>query len=114
MKTTIMKKGYTLRVTSWENDGDLYNTIDTHTDSKEVLKGLIAICDYCSSTGGDDVIANSDIWLSEGQKQRMTQIVSDHPSLIKFIDNDPEFYEDFESGIIIDIAELLLDIQNFT
>lgn len=45
----ILPKGYTLSVTSWENDGDYYNTEDYTVDSKDIAKELLDFCNLCKS-----------------------------------------------------------------
>lgn len=44
----VVQKGYTLKVTSWENDGDNYRTKFIHSESKEKIEALCRICDLAS------------------------------------------------------------------
>jgi len=44
----VVSKGYTLKVTSWENDGDNYRTKFIHSESKEEIEALCRICDLAS------------------------------------------------------------------
>ena len=51
-KKKVINKGYTLTVTSWENDGDNYNTLSVTVDSKEralALQGLVKLSDFSTS-----------------------------------------------------------------
>jgi hypothetical protein len=43
-KKLVINKGYTLRVTSWENDADHYRTIDYWEPDKEKAKVLVKMC----------------------------------------------------------------------
>ena len=57
----IMKEGYTLRVTSWENDGDNYRTIDklfsTEVEARAVQDMAKVVFQSCNN--GDGGIGNS-------------------------------------------------------
>ena len=44
MKKTIYKKGYLIKVVSWENDADNYRTIEYSIDSIEVGKNIADMC----------------------------------------------------------------------
>ena len=89
-KITLMKEGYTLRVTSWENDADNYRTIDIAGLSKEEVKGLVAVCDYCSKTNTESSIANEDS-VSEEAKKRINKILEEHPILNQYIVDIDEY-----------------------
>lgn len=43
-KQQVISKGYTLSVTSWENDGDNYATNSTTFDSKELAVAVARMC----------------------------------------------------------------------
>lgn len=40
----ILSKGYTIEVTSWENDGDNYNTKSITVDNRELAKAISEMC----------------------------------------------------------------------
>lgn len=40
----ILSKGYTIEVTSWENDGDNYNTLSITVDNRELAKAISEMC----------------------------------------------------------------------
>ena len=40
----VISKGYTLEVTSWENDGDNYNTNSIVVEKKEMAEALYQMC----------------------------------------------------------------------
>ena len=62
MTETIIKKGYTLEVTSWENDGDYYNTHKITTQNKELAIVLAKMCKelFCSKNNGKNGIGNTN------------------------------------------------------
>jgi len=68
-KELILKKGYTIKVVSWEDDGDNYKTQEVNTQSIEDLKYFIDICDFCSETDNGTSIANEYSY-SPNDKQR--------------------------------------------
>ena len=48
-KHLIVPKGYTLSITSWENDGDYYATNDYTVDNKGLAKEILDFCNLCAS-----------------------------------------------------------------
>ena len=48
-KHLLLPKGYTLYITSWENDGDYYNTKDYSVDNKDIAKEILDLCNLCVS-----------------------------------------------------------------
>ena len=48
-KHLLLPKGYTLSITSWENDGDYYNTKDYTVDSKDIAKEILDFCNLCKT-----------------------------------------------------------------
>ena len=67
MKKTIAKKGYTVEVTSWENDGDNYRTQSKTYDSKELAVAVAKMCKtiFVSENNGAGGIGNCT---SDGKK----------------------------------------------
>lgn len=57
----VINKGYTLKVTSWENDGDNYKTKFKTVDTIEEAKRLKKICTelFCSCNNGKGGVGNS-------------------------------------------------------
>ena len=60
-KLKVVNKGYTITVTSWENDGDNYNTKEIVVDSLEEAKRIHFICTTLFESEGDNdyAIGNS-------------------------------------------------------
>ena len=48
-KKTLVKKGYTLSVTSWENDADNYQTHSETFETKEIALRVLEACQMCRS-----------------------------------------------------------------
>lgn len=57
----VINKGYTLEITSWENDGDYYRTKTKTVETKEEAKMLYDICTtlFKSCNNGEGGIGNS-------------------------------------------------------
>ncbi len=56
---TLYKTGYLIRVTSWENDGDNYNTLEIQVDTEQEARDTVAFCKLFSSPScGKDNIGN--------------------------------------------------------
>ena len=48
-KHLLLPKGYTLSITSWENDGDYYATNDYTVNNKDLAKEILDFCNLCAS-----------------------------------------------------------------
>jgi len=61
MDKIIMQAGYTLEVTSWENDGDNYQTKRLHCKSLEEINAIEKMCKeiFVSCNNGDGGIGNT-------------------------------------------------------
>lgn len=57
----VINKGYTLEVTSWENDGDNYKTKSKPFESRELALAVKCLCEtvFKSYNNGDGGIGNS-------------------------------------------------------
>lgn len=85
MKKKIIKKGYTLEVTSWENDADNYRTIKYTTEDKELAKELVDLCEkvFVSINNGAGGIGNA----CDREKNQVKAI------LIPYMKKRPKLYE---------------------
>ena len=62
----MILKGYQLNVTTWENDGDMYNTITLHGLEKENAQFLLGICQMFESVNSKaGCYGNSDFSYSD-------------------------------------------------
>lgn len=84
MKKLIIEKGYTITVTSWENDGDDYNTLSKTVNTKEEARKLYKIyTELCKS----EVIGNS----MDGESTQ---------TIINYVNNNKELFLDIDWDII--------------
>lgn len=79
---TVVKDGYTLTCTSWENDGDNYNTRTLVVQDKEVAKTLKEMCDtvFQSENNGDGGIGNGFNVRSD-HGEMMADFMRKHPAI---------------------------------
>ena len=83
----MIKKGYTIEVTSWENDGDNYKTKSIVEQSKEKAKAIKEMCDtiFKSQSNGAGGIGNcGDI---DSHRELIVDFMKDHPVLSDHIPN---------------------------
>ena len=75
-KKEVVKKGYTLVVTSWENDGDNYKTLSlTIEDKEQATKTAKLIRElFCSAQNGETGIGN----LCEDELDIAEEIILDY------------------------------------
>lgn len=94
-KKLIIPKGYTLEVTSWENDGDHYNTIRKTVTTIEEVKSWNAMMQLCKSqnskSGG---LGNSYGGFDSKQEQMATDFMKEHYKVL-MPDLDEEIEDDW-------------------
>lgn len=78
----VISKGYTISVTSWENDGDNYKTESMTVESKDEAKAIIKMCKklFHSDNGG---IGN----MMEDEGDKVNEMI------LKFLEKNPEVKE---------------------
>lgn len=54
MNTTLYTAGYLIRVASWENDGDNYNTKEIQVDTEQEARDIVAFCNLFGSNSRDE------------------------------------------------------------
>ncbi len=76
MKKKILLKGYTITVTSWENDGDNNRTESMTVESKDEAQAIVKMCKklFVSSNNGEGGIGN----LMEDDTEIAAQIILDY------------------------------------
>ena len=93
-KIKVINKGYTLQVTSWENDGDSYQTKSKTVDTIEEVKLLHSLLQLCTSENNNPPgvirLGNSVGGFSEDQEDLLRGF---------FIENNIDF-EDEEGEYI--------------
>lgn len=60
-KEKVINKGYTLKIVSWENDGDYYKTKFKTVETLDEAKRIYDMCTklFCSETNGKGGVGNS-------------------------------------------------------
>jgi len=117
----VVSKGYTITCTSWENDGDNYNTKSMVVESKDEAEAIYKMCTdlFCSENSKSKGIGNSNE-LDSSVKKRIIKFFKEYPSLldadqyrelIEIEDEDDE--EDFYSDVCSDWAYELLGSSEY-
>jgi len=97
-----IEKGYTITVTSWENDGDNYNTKSITVDSIEKAKAYYDLMQLCKSKNNTKEIRLGNT--SEFSTKQKKLIVS-------FLINNPILLEgDEENASEDDLIDIFYDI----
>lgn len=93
----VVEKGFTLHITSWENDGDNYRTKTKTVETKEEAERLVKICKelFKSENNGQGGVGNS---MGAEGTQTLIDYVEKYPEYfleIKFDDNEDEIFDYF-------------------
>lgn len=90
----VISKGYTVSVTSWENDGDNYKTKSMVIESEDETKAVVEMCKtiFKSCNNGDGGIGNMCEGGEEGAKLIIVDFMIKHPILIdkSFLEENSE------------------------
>lgn len=104
MSKVLYKSGYTVRVTSWENDGDNYKTVDFHIGEKEKVNVVVKFANlFKNKNSNPSGIGN--LLDGEGFKAHYTLVEfyeQNMPWFCTDIDLDGAADEDEENEIISD------------
>lgn len=84
-KVKAINKGYTITVTSWENDGDNSRTKSITVDSKELAKALKDLCNNVFISGKKGIGNFNDVEEEEAKK-----------IVIPYMKKHPELYTDIK------------------
>jgi hypothetical protein len=90
----VVKKGYTLTCTSWENDADNYRTKSITVQDKEEAKAIKELCDiiFKSENNGDGGIGNS-FSLENDHKEMIVEFMKERPALCDGSTDDDELFD---------------------
>lgn len=94
MKKKVINKGYTLTVTSWENDGDNYRTKAITVETKEEANKIYHICKdvFVSCNNGKGGVGNS----MEGEEYHvLKKYVENHKGFFPNLEEDEEIIDYF-------------------
>ena len=85
-KHLIAPKGYTLSITSWENDADYYATNDYTVDNKELAKEILDFCNMCRSGSNNQTTVGNGY--AQERKNIIIEFFKTHPLLSEHLDVD--------------------------
>jgi len=105
----VISKGYTITVTSWENDGDNYRTKSMTVESEDEAKAITEMCKTlfksCNNRGCG--IGNMMDDEADQAKEVIAEFMINHPVLIKeFLEENPGLIDGLD---VEDIDETSLD-----
>ena len=87
-KHLIAPKGYTLSITSWENDADYYAINDYTVDNKDLAKEILDLCNLCVS-GSNNKTAVGNGYASS-RKDLIIEFFKQHQLLSEHLNIDLE------------------------
>lgn len=91
-KIKAINKGYTITVTSWENDGDNYNTKSITVDSEEKAKVWYDMMQLCTS----NKLGNSYGGFNKKQEKNAISFIKEHHEILLPDDNIEENEENLK------------------
>ena len=96
----VVNKGYTLTVTSWENDGDNYRTKSTVFQDKDEAIKVAKMCQelFVGGSNGGGGIGNNDE--RDGPEETILEYLEENPD---FFNNQSEIEDDMLIDKIMDI-----------
>lgn len=107
----VVKKGYTISVTSWENDGDNYKTKTMTVDDKDYALAILKMCKdiFVSCNNGDGGIGNAIGEPEESNAAELvTKYIAERPIFNKGV-TDPEHL----NNIGMDINQELMGYSEY-
>lgn len=91
----VVNKGYTIKVVSWENDGDNYNTKTITVDTKEEAKAYYNLMKICRSKNQHkNCVGNTYDGFSEKDEKIIIRCLKENPLVLK--GEDIEHVEDYQ------------------
>lgn len=107
----VVKKGYTISVTSWENDGDNYNTKTMTVDDKEYALAILQMCKdiFVSCNNGDGGIGNANGGKGEAKAADLIKEYASDKPLINKGETDPDTIYD----LVMDLNYELMGSSEF-
>ena len=115
MKEILMKKGYTLEVTSWENDADNYKTKSIYCgDNEEDAKALLKLCkELFSSHHNGNCIGIGNIMEDDYERaiDRTQEYLDNNPSIVQAVNKYYNCDLDISEGD--DIHDIVIADFNF-
>jgi hypothetical protein len=97
-KELVIEKGYTLTVTSWENDGDNYNTESMTVETLEEARRIYRVCNELFKSDDEGGVGNS----MSGENEEVIE---------EYIENNPEL--NLTEGEIRDLSYDLMGSSEY-
>lgn len=105
-KIKVVNAGYTITVTSWENDGDNYNTksiiVDTLEEAEAIYK-LMQLCESKNNQPNGVIKLGNSCDFDEEQENLIVNFLKNNPVLYKNIDFEFGVDEDDDRYAFFDI-----------
>lgn len=112
----VISKGYTVSVTSWENDGDNYKTKSMVIESEDETKAVVEMCKtiFKSCNNDEGGIGNSMDYEAESAKLIIVDFMIKHPVLIDktFLEENSELKNIINLKDEGDIEEAIEDLDD--
>jgi hypothetical protein len=87
----MVSKGYTIVVTSWENDGDNFNTKSMVVETLEEATAIYKLMQLCKSKNNGGVFGNSTDLFNKKQLEILGNFFRENPAALKqFFKDNPE------------------------
>ena len=111
-----INKGYTLTVTSWENDGDNYNTNSITVSKEEKAKAYWNMMKLCTPKNrSEDVkLGNTYGYFSEKQEKLIVKFLKANPILLEGNDIENADMDQLVSWFMEISSELLGNSENYS
>ena len=85
-KHLIVPKGYTLYITSWENDADYYATNDYTVDNKDLAKEILDLCNLCVSGSNNKTTVGNGY--ANSRQDLIVKFFKQHQLLSEYLEID--------------------------
>ena len=108
---TLYTAGYLIRVTSWENDADNYNTKELLVDTEQEARDVVAFCNlFGSSSRNEDDIGNLCDGEYEPARPVFRKFYFNHPGFVNLTLTDYEDEEEETDAICDAMMEVAYEL----
>lgn len=76
-----LKKGYIVSITTWENDGDNYNTVIKHYNTKEEIDAIVKLAELFDRSSEISNMYDPNEDEEQSYNDAINLFVSEHPSI---------------------------------
>jgi hypothetical protein len=108
---TLYRAGYLIRVTSWENDGDNYNTKEIQVDTEQEARDVVAFCEmFGSSSRNEHDIGNLCDGEDNATRPAFRAFYFSHPGFVNLTLSDYEDEEEETDAICDAMMEVAYEL----